>query len=519
MPTALFIPLDDRPCTARFPQSLAAIAGTPLQVPPLEWLGNPTRAARLRDLHTWVESRVSESPLLLLSLDTWIYGGLIPSRQSRAPQSQLENHWQRLHALKKAHPHVTIHGFATLQRISDSHDATEEQPYWAQYGREIHHLSACEHEQQVAPTSDGAIALAAAQALVPPEIVADYRALRARNYALLEQMVQGVAEGLLASLTLGCDDGTTYGWNVQERQALAAHIQQLGLEDRVWLYPGADELAHTLVARVLATTPLRVQIHWTHPEQADGVTRYEGIPLTATLAAQARAAGVVLVTENPEARLWIHNPCEEPQRDQYLEREVPPLSYESEQVITEIQSLLAAEQPLALADVRFANGGDLPLLQALEAQQLLFQLKGYSAWNTAGNTLGTALAWLKLSHQRPSSEAHLRFLIERYADDGWYQGHLRQQLCAHYSEPVTLNACVKAIAFLNDQFRNWQPQWAEWGIETLDVARFSFPWKRFFEVDLRACLKMRGGVPASGPQCLEHSPVPPNAVTGYEIGR
>jgi hypothetical protein len=518
MATALFIPLDDRPCTARFPQSLAAIAGTTLQVPPLEWLGNPTRAARLRDLHTWVESRVSASPLLLLSLDTWIYGGLIPSRQSRAPQSQLAHHWERLCALKASHPELVIHGFATLQRISDSHDATEEQSYWAQYGREIHHLSACEHQQQVEPSPAGAQALLAAQQAVPVDIVADYRALRARNYALLEQMVQGVADGLLASLTLGCDDGTTYGWNVQERQALAAHIQQLGLEERVWMYPGADELAHTLVARVLAPTPLRVQIHWTHPEQADAVTRYEGIPLSATLAAQAQAAGIVLVTDEPEARLWIHNPTEVPQRDQYLEREVPPLTYSPAQVAQALERLLAAGQPVALADVRFANGGDLPLLQALEEQQLLFRLRGYSAWNTAGNTLGTALAWLKLAHSSSDAEAHLRFLIERYADDGWYQGHLRQQLCAHYSEPVTLNACVKAIAFLNDQFRNWQPQWVQWEIETLEIARFAFPWKRFFEVDLRACLKMRDGVPASGPQCLEHLPVPPSAVTGYETG-
>jgi hypothetical protein len=215
----------------------------------------------------------------------------------------------------------------------------------------------------------------------------------------------------------------------------------------------------------------------------------------------------------------VHSPTESPQRDQYLEREVPPLSYAPEQVTQSLQSLLATGQPVALADVRFANGGDLPLLQALEVHQLLFQLSGYTAWNTAGNTLGTALAWLKLAHQRKDHEAHLRFLIERYADDGWYQGHLRQQLCAHYSEPVTLNACVKAIAFLNDQFRNWQPQWARLDLETLEIARFSFPWKRFFEVDLRACLKMQGGVPASGPQCQAHSPVPSSAATDCETAR
>lgn len=293
-----------------------------------------------------------------------------------------------------------------------------------------------------------------------------------------------MAAGVLETLLIGCDDGGAYGWTRQEREHLERRVIDMQLSERVLIYPGADELACVLLARVLRPEPLPIQVHWTYPEQQNQVTRYEGLPLQATLAAQARAAGVDVRAE-ASLQLWVHNPPGE-QIDQYLDREsrvqTPPRNW------LPLFSLLASGVPVALADVCYANGGDRQLLEALDAQQLSFDLQAYAAWNTAGNTLGMLLAWLKLLPVKPASPRQQRFLIERLADDGWYQGHLRQQLCSHYSEPVTLNSCVQGIAWFNQRFREWLT-WMPQAPETLEILRLNFPWRRFFEVELQVCFK------------------------------
>ncbi len=488
----LFLPLDGRPCNARFPVQLAALAGERLYVPDISLLGDARTAARRDRLQAWLESRLKGAQGLLLSLDTWIYGNLVASRKNREPLRTLQEKIQLLQNYRAQQPELKIHAFATLLRLSNSHDDTEERPYWAQYGKEIYRYAWLEHYLQMHTDHELESEYKALSAQIPADVLEDYRALRLRNFTLLENLLDTVEQGLLQTLLIGCDDGGRYGWTVMERAQLQAQIDSRGLSERVLLYPGADELACTLLARVLVPETPRISLRWTYPEASQQITRYEGLPLKLTLAHQARAAGVELVSESskgdaePEAVLWMHNPPAE-QIDQYLDRD--SRVYHQPEQLEPLLNQLKAAGPIALADVCYANGGDELLLKRLEAEQLLFNLSAYAAWNTAGNTIGMLLAWFKLLLLRPGNEAEKRlFLIERFADDGWYQGIQRQLLCGHYSEPVTLNSCIQAIAFFNDKFRDWQT-WMPQAPSCLQIERLSFPWKRFFEVDLRACNK------------------------------
>jgi len=491
MSVSLLLPLDGRPCNARFPVELAALADHAVKTPALELLGSASQPANLKQLDQWIESEAPTAHKLFLSLDTWLYGNLVASRKSTQPLPAVLERLQQLQLWAARWPELEIHAFATLLRLSNSQDATEERPYWAQHGKQIYRFAWLEHALQTQTDARWQAEYNRLETVIPAAVLQDYRALRLRNFTVLESLIgQMAVASPLKTLLIGCDDGGEYGWTVQEREKLKAQVAAIAVSEQCLIYPGADELAAVLLARVLVPEHPRLEVHWSNPQTQHLQTRYEGLPLQSTLSYQAQAVGVELALEpdsTAQAVLWLHNPNTAPQIDQFLERQ-QHVPFDPEQV-QPLLACLRGTRPVGLADLRYANGGDAELLKWLEAQNQLFQLSAYAGWNTNGNSLGLLLAWLKFRlHKLAQPQKQLRFLIERLADDGWYQGYLRQQLCQDYRDPVHLGSCLQAIAWFNDCFRRWQSQLPA-DCESLQVKQLTFPWKRFFELHLQVCFR------------------------------
>jgi hypothetical protein len=516
MAHCLYLPLDGRPCNARFPVELAQLAGVDVRTPDLHLLGNAKTPAALKALDRWLSAACEASPAdtdiaLLISLETWLYGNLVASRKSTQSLAEVLQRLQALEVLKRHYPRLKIYTMGTLLRLSNSNDDTEERPYWKTHGMQIYRYSWLDHYLSSHSSREDdpyAQEFEDLRATIPKAILADYKALRQRNFAVLEAVTKGLQSGWIELCLLGCDDGGTYGWNVQEREALLKQQQGLGLEKQWLIYPGADELGSVLMARSLLPEVQTLNLQWTHPEAQHQVTRYEGIPLMKTLQAQAHATGIQLQESPSQAKgmLWIHNPplAENPddphnQIDQFLDRDTRvSLADSSYERLSRALQAAPTDLPIMVADVLYANGGDATLLAHLEDTQTLFELSGYAAWNTTGNTLGYLLAWFKfylhglqntnLPTLNQTQDHHRKLLMERLADDGLYQGVWRQQWCAHYTDPVTLDTCVQGIYAFNQRFRQWQetyPAIAAGGAP--QVKQLSFPWRRFFEVDLQVC--------------------------------
>ncbi len=498
MAYCLYLPLDGRPCNARFPVELAQLGDHTVRTPETRLLGNAKQPANLRALEHWLaaacEASDSNEPLLLfLSLDTWLYGNLVASRKSTVSLDEVLRRLERLKALKTRYPHLQIYTLGTLLRLSNSNDDTEERSYWATYGEKIYRYSWLEHALSVNPDWEAeAQEFKRLSTEIPEDVLADYRGLRQRNHTVLNAVIEGLKARWINICLLGCDDSGQYGWNVQERDRL--HDHQAELPEQLFIYPGADELGSVLMARVLVPETYACEVAWTHPEAQHQITRYEGIPLSDTLKAQAQAAGLILHDDPHQAAqavLWLHNPPpDQPQVDQFLDRStrwpLPASHYEPlSQRLQDPQGL-----PVFVADVFYANGGDAALLEDLAQRHALFALQGYAAWNTTGNTLGYLVAWCKfyLKHGQENPHLQRRLLMERLVDDGLYQGHWRQAWCDHYTDPVTLNTCVQGIYTINQRLKQWSEEYPE--IATIgepQVKQLSFPWKRFFEVDLQIC--------------------------------
>ena len=113
MTHCLFIPLDGRPCNARFPMELARLGGHRLQSPESRLLGNAKQPAALKALDRWLAAvcemhSEQESLALFLSLDTWLYGNLVASRKSTQTLAQVLERLAQLRQLKAKSPQLKI---------------------------------------------------------------------------------------------------------------------------------------------------------------------------------------------------------------------------------------------------------------------------------------------------------------------------------------------------------------------------------------------------------------------------
>jgi hypothetical protein len=100
----------------------------------------------------------------------------------------------------------------------------------------------------------------AAEAQVPAAIVHEFVWRRARNYnatvLLLDLQAASVASGtpLFDSIYITQDDNALFGFNIAEAAALKALVVQLGLSQFVRIYPGADEVGLSMLARLTVDT-------------------------------------------------------------------------------------------------------------------------------------------------------------------------------------------------------------------------------------------------------------------------
>jgi hypothetical protein len=146
---------------------------------------------------------------------------------------------------------------------------------------------------------------------------------------------------------------------------------------------------------------------------------------------------------------------------------------------------MAAGQRVVIADVAYPNGADPALCAALRA--IGFDWTGpaaYGAWNTAGNTIGTALAQACLGEQRTREQQ--QFLLHRWVEDWGYQREVRAAIRARYApggEPPADEwpSVAHDVEQMLNAFIETLPGFAgKWRITPGSVR---FPWGRTFEVD------------------------------------
>lgn len=401
------IPLDSRPAGSTLPLEIAGVAQVRVVIPPAALLGTATRAADARGLLDWLE--VTPVSAAVVALDALAYGGLVQSRDSALSSDEA---LARLEPLVdwRERSLVPLHAFITIPRAPDALN-------------------------------------------------------RARNFAVMMRLLDWAADGTLARLYITWDDALPGSPAPLEGAQLREAAQARGLSN-VLVYPGADEVASALIARLTldaAQVKPRVKLEFSQPDAADQISRYDGLPLRQSAAAQAIAVGLELVTERAELTLFVFNGGD---------RRAAALRL----------SALARRGPVALADVFDVNKAASKLIEDTVTLQRYFGLYAFAAWGTPGNNLGTALAHAALRMIGGQSLTHVNLLLREYVNDYLYSTIVRPQVRERMAD-AALSSDAARDTLLELLRAAFKPARLE-RTYCLQIVSADFPWWRSFEVRL-----------------------------------
>ena len=479
------VPLDERPVNVGLVRDVAAIAGCVLSIPPASVLPRFRAAGDVKGIAAWLRELSPELDGAVVSIDTLVHGGLIPSRTSEESISTVIRRLDVLREIHESNPQMRIAAVSLVMRASDSYSAVEEPEYWAEAGREVHSLGGAVHRawsgiESVEPALAGGIRR-------------DYSSRRLRNHVVGLAALDLAWQGVIDPLVITADD--TAAWSAgSAEQHLVDYWQRLRGEQPVQVYPGADETGAVLVARLLAQAAGSAPRVFVMPSEEDGMTRipsYENVPLRESLDRQLAAVGAVAAVDvlDADVVLVIHTP--DPARADHFGGDPGPDRGAISHTIAAVDAALASGRPVILADLRYGNGGDAYLIDGLAENGMLARLDAYAGWNTAGNALGSVLAlgvasvlgrWAGTLDEG----ARIRALKRRLLDDAVYQARVRREVSSELFdnriEPVDADRAERAEAVITGILRN---RLAGLGLPGSEgIARVTLPWLRSFEIDV-----------------------------------
>ncbi len=490
----LLLPLDERPCNYTFPRIMPR-ADFQLIEPPLAALGLKKRPADRDRLAAWLMEEGSGADAVILSMDTLIYGGLIPSRLHHESAEALCARAEILRKFREKNPACRIYAFQTIMRCPFYSLSDEEPDYYAECGAEIHLFGRYTHKKSLGILSEEEekdfprVQEKAAAAL------ADYTARRAVNLEVLFHTLKLVKEGIVDSFIVPQDDSAPYGFTAMDQQKVRAFIRENGLLLKVPVYPAADDTGMTMLCRAvneLNGVRPKIYVYYASARGPFVTPSFEDRSIDATIKNQILAAGCRRVYSLPECDIMLavnigsemlYLKSEEEMNIAYqIERSLP-------EYIDQIKYALSEGKLVAVADVAHPTQNDVELFRLLYEEDLLLKIHAYAGWNTSSNTLGTVICESCLYFCGRDDRGNRDFLLHRYYDDVGYCSHTRTWTDVN---PVPANGCTvfvldgergKCVAAAREELLRYMsenfPAIAAL-VEDVDVRS---PWNRTFEMD------------------------------------
>lgn len=431
-----FLPIDNRPVCYTLAKYIAQIdESIEFFLPPRECLGDLTKTADIENLISWLEN-LPKVDSLILSLDTLVYGGLIPSRRSTETLGELK---ERLARIKPLLRNKKVYAFSSVMRISNNNYNEEEKEYWSKFGKKIFEYS-----------FSGGVN----KADIPDEILDDYLATRKRNFEVNKIYLAWQKEGLFDTLIFSKDDCAEKGFNVEE----AKELEKLGGKTKT----GADEIPLSLLARSIYKK-IKVFPEFLEPDCKNLISNYEDVSIEKSVLGQLELAGFEVSSPDEADIVLIVNNFRNKQGELVMGWDTEPFD----------GKLVLPNKPFAVADVRFANGADNAFVKQLLEKIDLENFYGYAGWNTSANTLGSLLCAIKVKWQAKqyNSQAFAKLELVRFLDDWAYQANVRAQI----EKPIDIRNLMQPYETRLNNVLKLAPS-------KLD---YTYPWKRKFEIEVR----------------------------------
>ena len=497
----LFVPHDDRPISSKQPAEVVEQLGYEILMPPLELLTNTN------ELWQWLNKNAPSADAIVVGADVLLYGGLIPSRSHKIPAEEIFARVENFKTLREKNPNLKIYAFGSLMRTPSfgTPGDIEEPDYYGQYGGDIFQYTALLDKQEIAKlTVKEQNFLDALQKKIPAEFLDDWFARRKTNLTATKKLIDFANDGIIDYFIIGRDDNAPLSQTHREARQLLTYMAEHNVpKTKAQSHAGIDEYAMLMLTR--AVNDLRgefpmVNVQFNSGVGAKTIPAYSDEEIGQSIREEILIAGgvyvpttkradfVLFVNTDPEGKTYHTHNSLPPQT--LTEHEQKYLQRNAKKFASRIEEAVNKNLPVGIADVSFANGSDVALMEELHRRNMLFKLRVYGGWNTATNTSGFAIGTGILARHM-NKDSRDKILARRYLDDWGYQSFVRTEIAKELSDSSNaLETCLhlgeqeQAIAereteLMRDFAKKFLPPF-----DFLKNLTVSNPWHRMFECDI-----------------------------------
>ena len=496
----LYIPHDNRPVVNKQTIEVVERAGYKVVTPPPELLGNREDLGHPDRLWEWLETTTKNEnkdiKAAVISSDSMIYGSLVGSRKHYYGNQLVLERAELFRNFRREHKNLPIYVFGSVMRTPRTGEASgyEEPDYYRNYGANIFRYTALVDKQELEGlTAREEKEKAFLEKLIPERAMTDWMSRRGKNFDANKKLIDMARENVFNCLLLGRDDNAPFSQTHREGRNLQIYGNRIDPR-RYQTIAGIDEVGLMVLARAindLTNTTPAIFVSYNYGAGPEVIPSYSDEKIDKTINSEivatgskrvndpARADFILAVNTNPNGITYEAAGSLNDWRDR------EGTSY----FVNMVKNFVDSGRPVAIADIAFANGSDNALMDRLNANDLLFKLHAYAAWNTPTNAVGFALGTGILAKQMKLSDKR-QVLLTRYIDDWGYQANVRKVVKAKVlgsRDKNLFDVLNEQKYFAAEQCLDLMQNFAEKNLDkvTFDGGfRVDFTWNRMFESDI-----------------------------------
>ncbi len=382
----LLIPLDSRPPCGKFVIDAGRLVNIKVIVPPTKIMDYYTKAGKPEKLCVWLQTNAAAYDGVIISIDQMLYGGLLASRRPGPVSKDFgeSSLWHTLESLHKENPQLPIYAFNILPRLTPppNIDSPREIKNIMEYSRLV-------DKWEIYRRIDDFNKLQRLKKHITDKNLRQYLLLFDKNLLLNKHLIMLSQKNIITRLIIGQDDGEKYGIPNKERRELQAYINRNKLADKVMITHGADEVAMSLLFNVIQEDKgyrPKVFVAYNDENTPKIILPYMAAAIKDTVQDKLNLAGARQVSSEQQADfiLYLHIGTT---------KNLSTRQYSAEK----IEKWLAAGENVAVVDLSQHFRADETVLPLLIAKgTAINNLIAYDGWNTASNSIGTAIAQASL---------------------------------------------------------------------------------------------------------------------------
>ncbi|GAA0744681.1 DUF4127 family protein [Clostridium oceanicum] len=502
MKKILYVPLDERPCNYLYPVYMSS-TNEELEIiyPSKDLLGNKKEKANLNNLWEFLFSECKTADSIVMSIDMMVYGGLLPSRIHYYSSDHKEQMIENIKKIKKINPKIKIYVSNLIMRTPRYNSSDEEPDYYEEFGERIFKRAyLIDKQNRVGLTKEEIEDLSKIKNEIPQDVIKDYENRRDFNSNINLEIIDLVQNNIIDFLAIPQDDSAEFGYTAIDQGKVHKKIREKRLQRKVHMYPGADEVGVSLMARAVndfRKDRIKIYPFFSSTLGPQTIPLYEDRPMNESLKFHIGVTNSIIVDDPKEADLIlaINSPGKIMQEswDQF-HKDISYTSFRNLFSFCEkIKQFIDKNKNVIICDSGFANGGELEFIEILDELNILDKIISYKGWNTNCNSLGTTIGAGIISISNNKNElAQKKNLIYHLFEDVFYQAIVRKditdnvlpKLGANYFDLKNKGEYVNDIMnkkllhcydrYIKNSFKN---------VTEIKVETFS-PWNRMFEVGI-----------------------------------